>query len=285
MPNFGFSRTIDNASESTFWQSQRTEKDVTGVDDDVLTDMEVVTDRLNDQLNMGSWNIFDAVAGVGIETLEIAEANIDPSTVPLPPSPVLIAVDDTHAAKIPTLLSSNHQASLPLISPAKGTLRSALKGTRPFGLNNVLPASPAGTSWKQLNFADHTTVIPDHSHSSISSAVQGPVQRPHSRYTTAENSRLRRTYNRASPFYRPFTSEWASPEGCEKVETSFYSMTWDELNRANKRDRASPIKVTLEPTSEISKDSATTGQDSEPLTSFKESDGCVERRDNGRNQR
>tara|TARA_R110002003_G_scaffold54_4_gene4686 strand:+ start:861 stop:2594 length:1734 start_codon:yes stop_codon:yes gene_type:complete len=236
--DFGFSRTVNNAFDSKSWHIQRAAKDVTSVDDDVLKDMEDVTDRLNDQLNMGDWNISDAIAAIGIETIENAEANIDPSTVPLPPSPV------------------------------KATLRSALKITRPSGSNNVLPASPAGSSRKQLNFADHTTVISDHTHSSISSAVQGPVQQPHSRHTTAENSHLRRTYNRASPFYHPFTSKWASPEGCEKVETSFYSMTWDELNKANKREdnRTPPIKATLEPNSGISKDSATTKQDSEPLS-------------------
>jgi ferredoxin-thioredoxin reductase catalytic subunit len=55
--DFGFSRTVNNAFDSKSWHIQRAAKDVTSVDDDVLKDMEDVTDRLNDQLNMGNWNI------------------------------------------------------------------------------------------------------------------------------------------------------------------------------------------------------------------------------------
>jgi hypothetical protein len=64
---------------------------------------------------------------------------------------------------------------------------------------------------KSLCFADLATVSAD---------GKPPSQQPHNIHTEADKSRGTHVFNRLSSGYRPKT--WASPEGCEKEETSWH---------------------------------------------------------------
>jgi hypothetical protein len=56
-----------------------------------------------------------------------------------------------------------------------------------------------------------------------------PTEQPHNTYTTAETTRGRRNFQRSCALYTPGT--WASPDGCEKVDTSLMKADWEDVER------------------------------------------------------
>jgi len=48
--------------------------------------------------------------------------------------------------------------------------------------------------------------------------------KPDSKQRTAENRRLRAHFKRTSSCYRP--NSWASPDGFEKINTSYFRLNW-----------------------------------------------------------
>ncbi|EDU47544.1 hypothetical protein PtrSN002B_000870 [Pyrenophora tritici-repentis] len=59
------------------------------------------------------------------------------------------------------------------------------------------------------------------------------VTQPHNEHAAAEKRRHRLTWNRRSRRYSPST--WASPDGCEKYDTSCFRVSWMALERSMNR--------------------------------------------------
>lgn len=109
-----------------------------------------------------------------------------------------------------TALSATN-ATLSEHSPS--TPRPALKRTT---------LSPPRTP-RHITFDNQVTILPHQS------PPQTLTKTPHNDHTTAERSHHRLSLRRSSRLYKP--SVWASPEGSEKLNTSFQTTTWDVYER------------------------------------------------------
>jgi len=72
--------------------------DTTCPDEQALKEMEAVTNRLDQGLKMGSWNLFEAVAEVELGSMAEPETSTTPSP---PPSPVLSKTDPHNTPSLP----------------------------------------------------------------------------------------------------------------------------------------------------------------------------------------
>ena len=185
---------------------------VSSPDGHVLKEMDVVTTRLHQRLGLGSWNLFDAIAGIEMNAL--IEPEVDDTPSPLP-SPTL--EQDKFIEPPP------EEASETLTVPAPLRLRSALKGTRP---------PPNLTTRRRTSFAETATILSHHTHPSTP-ACPSPIKEPHNTYTVAERARRSSFFYRPSPIYRPST--WASHEGFEKADTSYQKVPWPVRERMLER--------------------------------------------------
>jgi hypothetical protein len=172
--------------------------DTTSPDEQALEEMEDVVSRLEHGVSMGSWNLFDAIAGVELGVLTEPEVSIAPSP---PPSPIL----------------SSTEIVKPLTTPATH-VRSALKGSRPSTPSSGTPKKP------YVSINEFATIFSEHA---------PPTEAPHNQYTLAELARHNHTYYRSSPTY--YSSTWASPDGSEKANTSFHKMSWTLRERMIER--------------------------------------------------
>ncbi|EAT81158.2 hypothetical protein SNOG_11450 [Parastagonospora nodorum SN15] len=147
--------------------------DAASLDEDVLTEMDDVTKRLDQRLAMGSFDLFDAIVGVEFSPTQQSDGYEAPhneqTTLPTPPSPTPPSI-----------------ARLPVAQPG----RSALK--------------------------EQSTILGDLEHPLINE--------PHRKHTAAGFAHKRANFHRTNRFYNPGT--WTSPEGSEKHDTSFMSMSW-----------------------------------------------------------
>jgi hypothetical protein len=162
-------------------------------DENVLKEMESITTRLDQGLNMGNWNIFDAIAGIEMSALTKPKVAIAPPTLSpqtLPPTEVV------------------PKPTTP-ITP----LRSALKGNRP-----ASSPSPEAKTNPYSSFSEFATIL---------SSTTPLIQQPHNQYTLAELAR-RQAFHRPSPEYQ--CSTWASPDGFQKLETSWYKLSFEALD-------------------------------------------------------
>jgi hypothetical protein len=162
-------------------------------DENVLKEMESITTRLDQGLNIGNWNIFDAIAGIEMSALTKPKVAIAPPTLSpqtLPPTEVVL------------------KPTTP-ITP----LRSALKGNRP-----ASSPSPEAKTKPYSSFCEFATIL---------SSTTPPTSVPHNQYTLAELAR-RQAFHRPSPEYQ--RSTWASPDGFQKLETSWYKLSFEALD-------------------------------------------------------
>jgi hypothetical protein len=184
-----------NSSESPDYMVEDrpdTQPSDTGSLEEVLKE---VRSRVDQYLNLGSWNILDAITGIASRA---ATEHKTDSTV-LPSSSYIRSTTEV-VSKVST-------------TPIQPPTRSALKGNRPSTL------SPARTT-----FSNTSTIITHPSNPSI--------LEPHNQYTMAESARSANHFKRTSPLYQP--AIWASPDGFEKDDTSCCHMTWYRYERMMK---------------------------------------------------
>jgi hypothetical protein len=148
-------------------------------DENVLKEMESITTRLDQGLNMGNWNIFDAIAGIEMSALTKPKVAIAPPTLSpqtLPPTEVV------------------PKPTTP-ITP----LRSALKGNRPASSPSPEAKTKPHSSFSELQQSslpprhssnNHTTNIPSpSSHADKRSiAHRQNTNVPHGQAPTASRS-------------------------------------------------------------------------------------------------
>jgi hypothetical protein len=136
---------------------------------------------------MGSFDLFDAIVGVEFSPTQQSDG---------------YEALHNEQTTLPTLRSPTPPsiAGLPFAQPG----RSALKGTR------LTPLTSRAT------FAEQTTILGDLEHP--------PIDESHRKHTVARFAHKRATFHRANRFYKSGT--WTSPEGSDKHDTSFMSMSW-----------------------------------------------------------
>ena len=111
----------------------------------------------------------------------------------------------TLSVPLPRILRLSHYEAF------RNTLRSALE--------QILPSGPR--SRKTVIISPRATIIP--------SEDDRVVTQPHNKHAAVENRRHRLAWSRRSRKYSPST--WASPSGCEKDDTSYFRVSWLDLER------------------------------------------------------
>ena len=199
-------RVVDLTEPVETWSEELSStqmSDATLPDDEILQEMDDVTKRLDQRSAMGSFDLFDAFTGAEFSTISESDGyeaphNNESMTSPTPPSSA--PPSPTPASLALSSLTPPSVARLPVVQPG----RSALKGTR------LTPVTSRTT------FADKTTIL--------GSPNSQSTEKRHNKHTIARCARKRCTFHRGKPHYRP--GKWSSPEGFEKKDTSFMSMTW-----------------------------------------------------------
>lgn len=157
----------------------------------LLKDLEAINHKL-DWLQICFDNLSEALAHSSDEGSEETQATI-------------IEPSGTLSAPLPRILTLSHY--------------DVFCNTLPSALKNILPCDPR--SRKTVMISPRATIIP--------SEDDQAVTQPHNEHAAVENRRHRLTWSRRSRKYSPST--WASPEGCEKDDTSYFRVSWLDLER------------------------------------------------------
>ncbi|KAF2792027.1 hypothetical protein K505DRAFT_339037 [Melanomma pulvis-pyrius CBS 109.77] len=123
------------------------------------------------------------------------------------------------ANPVTTAATTPIECSTPTLRPALRTTHTSTSTTR---RDSTAPTPLA------VQFLEYTTHIP-HAQKHILSRPIHPTEQPHNPYTNAETCRPRLVFLRSSEFYHPGT--WFSPEGCEKIDTSFMKSDWNVVEK------------------------------------------------------
>lgn len=162
-------------------------------DESVLKEVESVKHRKDEALEVGNWNLFDAISDV-----------------------------EGRAMRKDTTLDSSASPS-PGPSAAEGGSKSCSPAAKPTPLSAPRDTACAPRSRLRVTFSDTTTVLSHHSFSLED--LPSPTQQPHNPHTTAEQSRPQYSFHRTHSGYKPST--WSSNSGLEKLNTSCYAVSWD----------------------------------------------------------
>jgi hypothetical protein len=159
----------------------------------------------------------------------------DAEDIPLPEG------DDTdlaHGTQAPSLENTTTEMLQQADVDSEGHLRQAFQRIfshappkrplpstpcRPIIRRRSLRHSALRSSSKSIRFSDFVIITADPSSPS-------PSQQPHNVHTAANKKREPRHFHRVHPSYVPST--WSSPEGCEKVQTSWFGEDWNDMDEA-----------------------------------------------------
>ena len=123
--------------------------------------------------------------------------------------------EETHATTIEPSGTPSAPLSFILTLSHYGVFRNVIRSA----LEYILPSDHPYR--KTVIISPRATIIP--------SEDDRAVTQPHNEHAAVDNRRHRLTWSHRSHKYSPST--WASPKGCEKDDTSFFRVSWLDLER------------------------------------------------------